>query len=423
MRIKYVIYVLVGILVLTVLPGQNFSQELKKEGRYYVAEINKEFDVSKGGALVMEKVRGDVTIKTWTKNKVIIRETRKMDVYTEEEAKAVLKDLSTFYKKEGNRIVVGTDEKYRNYMQSKFEITLPDEFNVDIGTSGGDISVSELKGEVKLKTSGGDIELLQIDGEVNASTSGGDITIEKNTRMVNVRTSGGDIDIVDVEGKVDAKTSGGDIMIKNNRALVNAATSGGDIVLVNIGAEVSARTSGGDISVDGTKGSLEVSTSGGDISLKNIGDVIEARTSGGDIDANNVKNGIKAKTSGGDIEFDDIQGFIEAKTSGGDVEAKMTLTDFSKDHHIEMNSSGGNITLYIPEKLPATIHAEIKLTGSSWRDYNIYSDFSIKIEKSEDEKKRGRRDELIEGHGKINGGGDLIRLSTTNGNINIKKLK
>lgn len=410
--------------LLILIPTLIFSQEkLRKEGRYYVAEIEKTFDVKKGGDLIMEKIRGDVIITTWNKNVVKIHEVRKMDVYTEAEAKAVLKKTDVIYQKSGNVIKVGGEDSYRSYMSSKFEVVLPSEFNVDIGTSGGDISVADLKGTVDLKTSGGDIDLIRIDGPVEAKTSGGDVTVKENTKAVSIKTSGGDVEIYDVQGEVTAKTSGGDIVIKNNNAKVIAYTSGGNIKLSNIGAEVEAHTSGGDIEVDGSKGKLDVATSGGDIDLKNISDVVEAKTSGGDIEASNVMKGINAKTSGGDIELDDIQGFIEAKTSGGDVEAIMTLKDFSKDHHVDMKSSGGDLILYIPERLPATITAIINIRGTSWRDYDIYSDFPLTTEKENDKEKRGRREEIIRSQGKINGGGDLILLETTNGNITIKKLK
>lgn len=417
--------VIISNLCLAILiPNLSFSQEkLRKEGRYYIADIEKTYDVKKGGDLIMEKIRGDVYITTWDKNVVKIHEIRKMDVYTEAEAKAVLKETDVIYKKTGNTIKVGGEDSYRSYMSSKFEVVLPTEFNVDIGTSGGDISITGLKGKVDLKTSGGDIDLVRIDGLVAAKTSGGDVTVKENKQSVTIKTSGGDIEISDVLGEVDAMTSGGDISVENNRARVSVKTSGGDIGLKNIGAEVDAHTSGGDITVDGTNGALEVSTSGGDIDLKNIKDVIKAKTSGGDVEAANVINGIYATTSGGDIDLVDIQGFIEAKTSGGDVEAKMTLKDFSKDHHVNMKSSGGNITLYLPEKLPATITAVINIRGASWRDYDIYSDFPLTSKKEADEDKRGRREEIIRSEGKINGGGDLIMLETTNGSISIKKLK
>jgi len=398
MRKNQLISVFILLFFLFILiPQQTFSQEkLRKEGRYYIADIERSFDVKKGGNLVMEKIRGDVEITTWSKNTVKIHEIRKMDVYTEAEAKAVLKERDIIYQKTDNTIRVGGEDSYRSYMSSKFELVLPVEFNVDIGTSGGDISITDLKGTVELKTSGGDIDLIRIDGAVTAKTSGGDVTVKENKQSVWITTSGGDIEISDVMGDVEAKTSGGDITVENNKARVSARTSGGDIELKNIGAEVDAHTSGGDIIVDGT---------------------------GGDVDATNVINGIYATTSGGDIDLNDIQGFIEAKTSGGDVEAKMTLKDFAKDHHVDMKSSGGNLTLYIPEKLPANIVAVINIRGSSWRDYDIYSDFPLTSKKETDKDRRGRREEVIHSEGKINGGGDPIYLETTNGNITIKKLR
>lgn len=409
--------------LLILIPTTTFSQEkLRKEGRYYIADIEKTFDVQKGGNLVMEKIRGDVYITTWNKNTVKIHEIRKMDVYTEAEANAVLKETDIIYQKIDNTIKVGGGDSYRSYMSSKFDVVLPANFNVAIGTSGGDISVTDLQGKVDLKTSGGDIDLVRIDGLVIAKTSGGDVSVKENKQSVTIKTSGGDIAISDVMGEVDAKTSGGDITVENNKARVSASTSGGDIELRNIGAEVDANTSGGDIIVDGTSGAIEVSTSGGDIELRNIKDIIKAKTSGGDIKATNVLNGIYAVTSGGDVELEDIQGFIEAKTSGGDVEAKMTLKEFSRDHHVDMKSSGGNLTLYIPERLPATITAVINIRGSSWRDYDIYSDFPLTSKKETDKNKEGRREEMIRSEGNINGGGDQIILETTNGNITIKKL-
>jgi hypothetical protein len=49
------------------------------------------------------------------------------------------------------------------------------------------------------------------------------------------------------------------------------------------------------------------------------------------------------------------------------------------------------------------------------RDYQIYSDFPLKID--------GAGSRLITATGKINGGGDLIKLNTTNGDIRIRKLE
>lgn len=420
---NWTMIVVMGWLMIVLNPLSILSQyDLWHEGRYYMAKITKEYQVKPGGELIMDKVRGDVRVETWDKNIVAIREVRQMDVYTEAEAKAILKEAEQEYKQDGNTILVRAAFFRRSNVNSTFDIRLPIEFNIQINTAGGDIAVAGLKGNEILNTSGGDIELLRVDGRVEAKTSGGDVTIRENKKEVMVKTSGGDIVIKDVQGAVEARTSGGDIMIENNQAQVTARTSGGSIELLNIGAAVEAHTSGGDIEVTGSKGKLSLSTSGGDIEVRDASDVVSASTSGGDIKAATVLGGISARTSGGDLILSHITGFIEGQTSGGDIEAQMRITDFSKDHHVNLQSVGGDITLYLPEKLPATITAILFVERGAWQTYDIYSDFPLTKSQKSEEKDRRRRREEIRSEGAINGGGDAIRLETTNGNINIKKL-
>lgn len=67
----------------------------------------------------------------------------------------------------------------------------------------------------------------------------------------------------------------------------------------------------------------------------------------------------------------------------------------------------------------ASIDAEIRIRDNDrWRDddYRIYSDFDLEME-DDDDRYRSR----ITAQGDINGGGDRIRLNTTNGDIYIRK--
>ena len=122
-----------GLLLLNLIPVTTLSQEkLRQEGRYYIADIIKEFKVEKGGDLIMEEVRGDIIITTWDKNVVKIHEIRKMDVYTKGEAEAIFKDAKSIYKKDGNTVRVGAEASYRSYMSSRFIVNLPTTFNIFI---------------------------------------------------------------------------------------------------------------------------------------------------------------------------------------------------------------------------------------------------------------------------------------------------
>ncbi|MFQ5648917.1 MAG: DUF4097 domain-containing protein [bacterium] len=407
---------------LSCLGAQLAAQELTKSGRYYVAEISRTFKVGEGGTIRIFEIRGDVVVSAWAKPEVFVKEIKKMDVFTREEAETVLERSKSSYRQEGNDIAIGGEYYRRDWIKSVFEVSAPTSFSVDIQTRGGDLAVSDLAGAVKLSTSGGEIVLRNIGGRVNAKTSGGDIRVINADDEVTLKTSGGDLELEDIAGPLTAKTSGGDITLRTSGGEVILHTSGGSIEIEQVQGDLEAHTSGGDITVVDTQGDVEVHTSGGDIRFRNVGGALDASTSGGDIRGRTVVGSARVSTAGGDIEIDRLQGGIEGKTAGGDIIVEMTLTDFSKEHRVELRTAGGEIRLVIPEKLPARIRAEIEVSDR-WESYNIYSDFPLTSSDQDEDRRSRRHRRYITSEGEINGGGNLIDLYTHNGNIYIKKLR
>jgi len=394
------------------------AQELRRSGKYYVTEITKNFTVHPGGTLRLTRIRGDVEVQAWAKKEVFVRQVLRFDVYTEGEARRALEEMKSSFTQTGDIIEI-TGESGRDWIDSRYTVSAPGDFRVDVSTSGGDVSVREMKGDLKLRTAGGDINLTSVGGPVRAVTSGGDITLRTSTGDVDLKTSGGDLTLENVLGILRASTSGGDISLAGAKKDVDLHTSGGDIAIREVSGRLEANTSGGDILVEKCAGEVEISTSGGDVTVRNTGGNTRASTSGGDIDALNINGSIVAATSGGDLELSDIRGAIDGSTSGGSIIASLALADFSKPHPVTLRSSGGDIELTIPEKLPATVRAEITMGRGGWGSferYEILSDFPLTISR---DKSTGR--EIIRAEGAINGGGDLITLTTSEGNITIRK--
>ena len=148
--------------------------------------------------------------------------------------------------------------------------------------------------------------------------------------------------------------------------------------------------------------------------------MVEAETAGGSIGVDGSDGPVQVSTAGGNIEILEAHGFIEAETAGGDIEAEMVVSNKNTDTHVMLETAGGDITLFLPADLQATFDVRLEITRRAWRDYKIYSDFPISID-DDDGGWRGRR--VLIGKGDINGGGDKIRLETTNGDIRIKKLR
>jgi DUF4097 and DUF4098 domain-containing protein YvlB len=348
------------------------------------------FKVQKGGNLVVDidNVGASVDVKVSSKLEVSvtahgIREGDLEDLEITQNGN----DVNVFFDP-GN----GRDNRGR----IRFTISVPSEFNLDIGTSGGDVNI---KGAIT--------------GTVEAGTAGGDITVGDVKGELGLRTAGGDIEAGDVDGDAGLKTAGGDIEVGDVTGTLSAKTAGGDIEAGEVGEDLSAGTAGGDITCDGVGGEAETQTAGGDIELGVVKGDVTAKTAGGDIEVEGATGKAIAKTAGGDIRLSAIVGFAKAVTAGGDIYVELDPSNASTS---SMETKGGDVELFLPANAKVTIEALIRLRDWDHRDaddYDITSDFKAESHDKSDREIRARY--------VINGGGKVISLETVNGNIRINK--
>ena len=393
--------------------------KISHQGDRYVERIEKRIRTAPGGTLYLSTERGSITINTWDREEMQAVVEKKVEVFTETEAKAIFKDFQISVKKEGKNVRVTAESSSGRRLRSlnaHFEITVPQKFNVDLETSGGNLDISDLEGDIIGRTSGGNIRVGNVkNGSVNIRTSGGNLTLTGvENGNVHARTSGGNIRVGDVSGDLTVKTSGGNITISRTSGKVTAKTSGGNIKVEESGADLDVDTSGGNITIKTAGGNVRAETSGGNITIGQTQGYVEAETSGGNIQVKGSGGPINVSTSGGNIQIKGARGYIEARTSGGSIQAELVVSDPDTDTHCTLRSSGGDIVLYLPADVQATIDAELRIRGQRRREYRIYSDFPIDI--------KGEDTQTITGRGQVNGGGDPISLYTTNGDIRIKRL-
>lgn len=263
--------------------------------------VEKTFSVQPGGRLQASTQGGDIVIHTSDQPQVQVTVRQVIRASTEAEADELLAKLTLKLEQSGNDVTIdsryerqGPGGWFRNWppVNVSFEVTVPRQFNLDLGTSGGDITVASLAGEVRARTSGGDLKFDRIDGDLDAGTSGGDITLNEGTARAKLHTSGGDISLNSVVRLVRASTSGGDVRaaitgpIREDTML---STSGGNVdvqVAPDTGFHLDASTSGGDVRADGITITLE---KGGVGKHRLVGAVngggprLTLRSSGGDI--------------------------------------------------------------------------------------------------------------------------------------------
>jgi hypothetical protein len=166
----------------------------------------------------------------------------------------------------------------------------------------------------------------------SVSTSGGAIQVSALGGPVRLHTSGGSLHISDVEGDVKAKTSGGSIRMMHVRGDLTGDTSGGSIDVGDVNGAVRVDTSGGSIRVAGVTGDVHAKTSGGGVIVRGAGGRVEAYSSGGPVTVGfavgNGSGGVLS-SSGGSVhaELDPaVAVSIEAKSSGGGVRSDLSVT-------------------------------------------------------------------------------------------------
>ncbi len=269
-------------------------------------KMSESFAVQKGAALRVDTDLGNVRVSGGDADSVLVS----VHVRGREED---VEDFVVKFNQTGQGVEVRA--RYRDNegwhfdwhdFDVQFDIVVPNEFNLKLETSGGDIAVTNLRGMVGGGTSGGDITLTGITGDVRVETSGGDIVLKEITGTIATETSGGDIDGTALRGDVSVETSGGDIDLREVRGKTVASTSGGNVrleLLEYLG--IDASTSGGNIVVrlpGSASADIDAESHSGSV---NCDFPILGRLDDGSV--NGTINGggpkLKAETSGGNISI------------------------------------------------------------------------------------------------------------------------
>ena len=292
--------------------------------------IERLFQVTPGGRLTLDADRGLIEVRTTDRDYVDVKIERKVKKNGKWSVEEVLEDFAITFDQNDDGVTVSAKygqkqpwrrNRERNRLEVKFLIAVPQQYNVDLKTSGGGISVADLEGEVRARTSGGGLRIGRIKGSVWGRTAAGSIEVEEAEGDADVKAAGGGITISNVVGAVEAKTAGGSIHIDKAAGSVNTKTFGGNITVEEVMRSISAKTFGGSIEayISGQpKGDCSLEATGGDVTThvaEDIAVAVEVRTNGG-----RVSTDVPVTVVGqGKTSRDQLQGAI----NGGGPQLKL----------------------------------------------------------------------------------------------------
>lgn len=289
---------------------------------------------------------------------------------------------------ESDRGVRVTSEYTRHLRSSSanvdLTITVPDRYDLDLSSMGGDFKITGVEGKMSGETMGGAIILHQVRGEISLSTMGGRIKVTDSEADGKVSTMGGNVDFHNVRGGLKGTSMGGLVTIDDSDGIGAGA---GNVVRIS--------TMGGPIHVKTAPAGAEVSTMGGNVTIESAGGPVDASTMGGSIEIGEASSDVKASTMGGSVT-------VRVVGNGGDV---------------DIESKGGTIELTLPTGFSADFDLELAYTRNSKRAYEIRSDFPLQQNRSNDwSYEQGSPRKYIYGNGST-GGAHQVKVRTINGDI------
>jgi len=277
-----------------------------------------------------------------------------------------------------------------------WKIRAPKSVNLDLVTFGGNINMGDSDGNVTLRTTGGSVVVGNIRGKAAIATQGGSIKSGNIGGKAELRSKGGSLEVGNIAGDAEFETSVGSIRAGGIEGRVRAETAGGNIIIREVRGDVQAVTAAGDISVGEARR-------------------MEATTAGGNITSRTVRGPFKGHTDLGDIRVDQVLSWIEATTGQGNIFVKLVPSTLDGDLHINLSTGVGDITVFLPERMKATIDASIQRPTFDQRPF--VSDFPMDALAPV----LGRTLAPVQTKSVLNGGGNPIRLHTSLGHIFLHK--
>lgn len=265
---------------------------------------------------------------------------------------------------------------------------------------------------VRVETGGGGVEATGVAGRVDIETGGGKIRVDDIGGSVNVETGGDSIDVGTVGGDLRLETGGGNISIKSVKGQIHAETGGGNVLVLSGEQGAVIEAGGGNVEIRRCLGRVKASTGGGSINLGDIGGPADIETGGGSIRLTSAKGRVGAQAGAGAIELYGVPS-ARVETGSGGITVKFINTG-AEPSDSRLETSAGDITVYIAPNVAISVRASVDLGNG----HHITSDFpDIHIASEGD--KWGPR--TLNAEGKLNGGGPVLKVRTTTGDICFKR--
>jgi len=174
-------------------------------------------------------------------------------------------------------------------------------------------------------------------------------------------------------------------------------------VLVPRNLRLKVATGNGALNVDGAGSEVQASTGNGRVHIGETQGRVNVSTGNGDVEVRNAKASVHVSTGNGDVDVATVEGPVEVSSGNGNIDVRMSALRAKED--MEFHTGSGDVRLTLPANYNGELDAQ---TGNG----SIRSDFDLKV-----------KGQLSPRHVRatIGEGGPMLRMSTGNGQFEIRK--
>jgi DUF4097 and DUF4098 domain-containing protein YvlB len=368
-----------------------------REGNQWIEESNGEMAAT--ASVVVGLPQGDLVITGSDQPKIAYQLKKRAHSQTEADARREFQGLRlSAHRVKNTTYVLAQYERDSLPRCAQLAVTVPRSTKfIRLVSDGGTQKLAGIDGKAEIHLGGGRLQVDQLGGSLQAKVGMGSVEIGSLGGDLMLRTGGAKVRIGSVRGRITVQSGGGDIFIDSASQAVTAHTDSGEIDVHHSGGELNATTGGGSLRVGWVAGRATLQTAAGNIHLGSAGGPVSASTAGGKIKLWGLTQAVEARiTNGGPITAEFIGGAFHGST---------------------LQTPTGDIIVYVSPKLRATVRATIDMANG----HRLASQFA-EVKTSMDGGRFGGP-ATIYAEGRLNGGGPVLRVRTTNGNIDIRRAK
>ncbi|HEU4722894.1 MAG TPA: DUF4097 family beta strand repeat-containing protein [Gemmatimonadaceae bacterium] len=259
--------------------------------------------------------------------------------------------------------------------------------------NGAQLTIRNFNGPIDVRPASGGTAELRAEKRVRGDAAITDVGFEV------MQSGGGDVEICSTR---TANSCTGD-RHRGDDGWRRGSVSVAMTVLVPRGVRVKLATGNGAVSVERAGSDVQASTGNGRVRVVETEGQVRVSTGNGDVEVRNAKARVHVSTGNGDVDVVTVEGPVEVSSGNGNIDVRMSALRARDD--MEFSTGSGNVLLTLPANYNGELEAS---TGNG----SISSDFDLKI-KGQLNPRRIRAT--------IGNGGPMLRMSTGNGQFELRK--